>query len=556
ADQMLVEVGRTGGDFVYLGYDSAGRPLSVRDSLTSVSFVYDSVGRPASITGGNGETLTYDYASGTGPLVRTVTWKGTIGGGGGVFVHHDFDSDFRLSSESVNNQIGYTVSYGYDADSLLTQAGALTVARCGAPACGDQLQAGCPNMNGSASSGLIADTCISSGTAKVTDTYTYNYFGEKASYSSIYTSASNQTSNLLNVVYDTGANPGRRDNLGRIAQKTETIGNGSAFTYNYTYDKSGRLTDVTNGNTSVEHYAYDLNGNRTVATNSLNVPSALSSTPTYDAQDRLTNYPATSGAITFTYSAPGERMTRTVSGMTTKYTYDAFGNLLVVILPNGTRIDYLVDGQNRRIGKMVNGTWVQGFIYGSQLGPVAELDGHNNVVSRFVYGTHANVPDYIIRADGSIHRVITDHLGSVRQVVNVADGTIDQHLEYDSFGNLLSSSTAYPTTPGVGGTWTAAFQPFGFAGGLYDPDTNLVRFGARDYDPQIGRWTTKDALGFRGGDTNVYAYAVNDPINVSDPKGEAIYTQDFTAALWLDDARQVPAFDAFYRMLDRDSTAN
>ncbi len=32
------------------------------------------------------------------------------------------------------------------------------------------------------------------------------------------------------------------------------------------------------------------------------------------------------------------------------------------------------------------------------------------------------------------------------------------------------------------------FQPFGFAGGLYDPQTGLVRFGARDYDPEAGRW--------------------------------------------------------------------
>ena len=41
--------------------------------------------------------------------------------------------------------------------------------------------------------------------------------------------------------------------------------------------------------------------------------------------------------------------------------------------------------------------------------------------------------------------------------------------------------------------------PFGFAGGLHDRDTNLVRFGARDYDPSIGRWTAKDPIDFAGG---------------------------------------------------------
>jgi RHS repeat-associated protein len=64
------------------------------------------------------------------------------------------------------------------------------------------------------------------------------------------------------------------------------------------------------------------------------------------------------------------------------------------------------------------------------------------------------------------------------------------------------------------------FQPFGFAGGLYDADTGLVRFGARDYDPEVGRWTAKDPLLFDGGDTNLYAYGVNDPVNNQDPRGE------------------------------------
>jgi len=51
------------------------------------------------------------------------------------------------------------------------------------------------------------------------------------------------------------------------------------------------------------------------------------------------------------------------------------------------------------------------------------------------------------------------------------------------------------------------FQPFGFAGGLYDPDTGLVRFGARDYDAAAGRWTAKDPSRFAGG-LDLCAYAV------------------------------------------------
>lgn len=65
--------------------------------------------------------------------------------------------------------------------------------------------------------------------------------------------------------------------------------------------------------------------------------------------------------------------------------------------------------------------------------------------------------------------------------------------------------------------------PFGFAGGIWDPETGLVRFGSRDYDAVSGRWTAKDPIGFRGGDENLFAYADNDPINGVDLTGLSKY---------------------------------
>lgn len=67
--------------------------------------------------------------------------------------------------------------------------------------------------------------------------------------------------------------------------------------------------------------------------------------------------------------------------------------------------------------------------------------------------------------------------------------------------------------------YNPGFQPFGFAGGLYDRDTGLVRFGARDYDPEIGRWTVKDPIDFAGGNSNLYGYTLNDPIQLIDLNG-------------------------------------
>lgn len=82
-----------------------------------------------------------------------------------------------------------------------------------------------------------------------------------------------------------------------------------------------------------------------------------------------------------------------------------------------------------------------------------------------------------------------------------------KRIEYDTFGNILGDSNP------------AFAVPFGFAGGLYDRDTGLVRFGYRDYDPETGRWTAKDPILFAGGDTDLYGYCVNDPINSIDPEG-------------------------------------
>lgn len=66
------------------------------------------------------------------------------------------------------------------------------------------------------------------------------------------------------------------------------------------------------------------------------------------------------------------------------------------------------------------------------------------------------------------------------------------------------------------------WQPFGFAGGLWDQETGLVRFGYRDYDPVTGRWTARDPLLFDGGQQNLYAYADSDVVNKRDPTGLAV----------------------------------
>jgi RHS repeat-associated protein len=390
-----------------------------------------------------------------GSLLTSATWSGEVAGAVGF----TYDDDLRLASHTFN---GSTVaSYDYDDDGLLTGAGGLVLGR-------------------DAMTGFLTGTSVGA----VSDDWDYDpTHGETIGYAASYGG-----SEIYSVSYG-------RDDLGRIETLTETIG-GTTATYVYTYDPAGRLTDVAKDGSPYAHYDYDANSNRIAWSDPWGSGSA-----TPDAQDRL----LTAGDYTYTYTANGELATKTANGFTASYDYDVSGALLGATLDNGVRVDYVLDASDRRVGKKIDGTLVQGFLYLDGLNPAAELDGAGAVVSTFVYASKANVPD-LMEKDGKTYRLLSDHLGSVRLVVDVADGTIAQRLDYGPFGRVLLD-----TNPG--------FQPFGFAGGLYDRHTGLVRFGARDYDPQTGRWTAKDPIGFAGGDVNLYGYVLNDPVNWTDSSG-------------------------------------
>lgn len=430
--------------------------LITRPDALTVSLTYDAAGRLSSLAIPEG-TYTYDYSSASGALQSVTDPDGgklafardgslmtaaTWSGAIAGTVAYTYDNDLSLVSENG-------VPFRRDPDGLLIAAGELTLQR-------------------DADGGQLTGTTL----VGVTDSYSYDTHGEMSHYDAAWNGTT-----LLTFDYT-------RDQGARIVTTTESVF-GSSTTQNYTYDLAGRLLDVTGPGTDARHYDYDANGNRLGAT--------------YDAQDRLLS----DRDATYTYSANGELRTKTTQAGTTAYDYDVLGNLRRVTLPTGTVITY-VDGTNRRIGRKVNGTLEHGWLYADDLRIAAELDGNGEVVSRFVYGTRSNTPDYMEKG-GRRYRILSDHLGSPRIVIDAETGEVAQMMGYDEFGNILGD-----TNPG--------FQPFGFAGGLFDRDTRLTRFGARDYDARTGRWTVKDPIGFGGG-ANLYAYAQSDPVNLIDPTG-------------------------------------
>jgi RHS repeat-associated protein len=410
-------------------------------------------------------------------LKTSESWSGAVAGD----VAWSYNPDLVATSETVFDGAGpHSVAFGYDSDLLLT---------CASPTSCSPVSADALRLTRHSQHGMVSQ--LSQG--NVTEGWTYNSFGELASQV-----ATAGGSPLIAFQYHTASAP--RDPLGRITEKTETFA-GTTKRIGYTYDVMGRLTHVTSDGTLTEHYQYDLNGNRLLG----ETPDG-SSIGTYDAQDRLLSY----GDLQYTYGANGELFTKTdtSTGLATGYTYDAFGNLTAVQLPDGRLIEYVTDGKHRRVGKKLDGLLVKQWLYRDQLNPVAELDGSGNLVARFVYGSRGHVPDFVLRS-GAVYRIISDQVGSVRLVVNVADTSdVLFRAEYTAFGEMTVLDGDVHATP------------FGFAGGLFDADTRLTRFGARDYDPMVGRWTAKDPIGFRSDDgPNLYTYVTSDPVHWVDTAG-------------------------------------
>jgi RHS repeat-associated protein len=239
---------------------------------------------------------------------------------------------------------------------------------------------------------------------------------------------------------------------------------------------------------------------------SLTTPNGKTHEFIYSEQELLCEYrpPALGSSVIKTTGLNGELASKTTGSETTNYTFDVYGNLYNVQQSDKT-ISYQFDALDRRVAKFVSDNLISRYVWQDQLRLAAELNADGSMKKQFVYADGVNSPEYMI-FDGKRYFFVKDHRGSINLVVNVDSGEVVQRMSYSEFGEVVED-----TNPG--------FQPFGFAGGLYDTDTKLVKFGVRDYDGKIGRWLSKDPIRFDGGDTNLYGYVLNDPIDYIDPLG-------------------------------------
>jgi RHS repeat-associated protein len=301
----------------------------------------------------------------------------------------------------------------------------------------------------------------------------------------------------------------------------------------------------------------DANGNRTNSGYATGTGNRLENdgtwTYTYDAEGNLTKRSKGAQDETWTFGYDHRNQLiwveqRSTDGGTlllrAEYDYDVFGNRIEKRIDSDgdSSVDvtqrYAYDGWNPARGTPVgNENW----------DVWADFDGSNTLETRYVRGDAVDELFARIDASDDTYWVLTDRLGSVRNVVDES-GVIQGTVAYDGFGNITSESGA------------SAVGRYKWTGREFDVETELQHNRGRNYAAPIARWTSEDPKGFEAGDTNLYRYVGNSPQMALDPSGHiiiyvhgirddsfswALSLHDGINAAWADNPTSKPAQDRF-----------
>ena len=536
---VLCTVRDPNGNTTTYGYDVKGNLTSVTppSPLSAETLTYDSLSRVASITDGNGNKTTYTYDA--MDRVTQVLYCGTG----------------TCPSPSSTNSIAYT----YDTDGNLTQrvdntGTTIWVYDTLSRVTKEELPSGSDACSGSSPAGITytydtasnpASTCDASGTT----TYTYD--------------AANQENTLVEPggtggctispqSLKTGCTAFSYDTVGRRTIKQFPGG----ATQTVAYLPSGVASSVIGTNSSgVVQTSYTYTYTATTVDKPLvyqsveNDPSTggvnVTSTYTYDTDNRLTkavvgsttyNYAydtagnlcakaTTCASPTFTYNAANE-LTASPAGST--YAYDANGNETAgyaTIAGTSTAISASYNNRNQTSSITPSGSSAHSFTYADSNSTNRTASGattFDSSGSNIVRQTKSGISTYYLYdAQGNVQG---EHIGStsyyffhnnISSIVGVvsATGTVSDRYAYDPYGNVTASS----------GT---VANPWQFAGGYYDASTGLTKFGNRYYDSTSGRWTQADILSGNLSNPqslNRFAYAGDNPVNEVDPSGASFF---------------------------------
>jgi RHS repeat-associated protein len=290
----------------------------------------------------------------------------------------------------------------------------------------------------------------------------------------------------------------------------------------YQYDPTDQLTNVLyeattpdatpSGWTNEVRYVFDAAGNRT------SVTRTNSGTISYTA-NALNQYTAV-GGVALGWDANGNPTNVVENGVTLSLTYDRENRLMRADTGTVT-VTNTYDAFHRLVERATAAGKLR-FVYDNRWRVIAEYDGNDTLVNKYVYGPEIDEPVRLTRS-GSRFYYHAAALGTVTELTGFL-GNVRETYTYDVYGQ--------PTLRNNVGTVITASQfgnRFLFQGRDRDPDTGLYNFRYRTYSATLGRFLQVDpirsnvAFGLNpvlSDDLlNNYAFLRNSPQNALDPMG-------------------------------------
>lgn len=456
-------------------YDTIGRMLSLTDQAESTTtFVYDDRGLIQSKTDPLGKTTSFTYNDDgslhtvTDRKNRTTTYAYTPTGKVDSVTYHDattvgFVYDLHENLKEMHDTLG-TTTYDYDAANRLTSS---------------------TDPHGLAVSyaydeaGNLTELTYP-GNKKVI--YTYDALNRLS------TVTIDWISSMTATYY--------YDDAGRLTG----IDNFNGTWSSYGYDNADRETDIQNRKTDYStiatyHYTLDGNGNRTFIDQAEPLTPSLSSAIVNYTYNDKKNRLVSAGSSVYTHDDEGQLLTK--DG--TAYTFDDAHRLTAI----GTEFQFSYDGGGNRLQAVRNSVTTR-YIYDAAGNLLAEADINNTITRYYIYGK--GLLAIVTPADD----IYCYHFNAIGSTIAVTDENQDivNSYAYTPFGIIASEQETVS-------------QPFKYVGqlGVMTEPNGLYYMRARYYDPETSRFISEDPIGFDGGDVNLYIYVGNNPVLLVDPSG-------------------------------------
>jgi RHS repeat-associated protein len=540
--------------FIYDADNNLTRLIDPVGNLTQ--FVYDARGRQTREVDPLGAVLKYEYDL-VDNLVRKTDRNDRV-------TEFTYDNVDRLVTErwlNANSSIANTVNYSYDKASNLTALAdlfsslswaydsrdrAITESNAGTP--------GAPVVQLAyaydAASNVLSVNDTINGTAGAATSYLYDALNRMRRITQTDNGGLSVADKRVDIAYNgigqfTSINryadlAGSQlvmgttyqfDSLNRLTRLAHDNSTSTVAFYDYIYDADSRISSITNVD-GITNYTYD-DRDQLIGADHADA-SNPDETYQYDANgNRLQSHLHNGGYVTGTanrllsdgtfnylYDAEGNRIRQTnvATGEYREFEYDHRNRLVAVVDFSAAnveqqRVEFVYDAIGRRISKAVDGVITQ-FVY----------DGHG-VILDFVDqdGVGGNAPvfsqrylhgpaiDQVFAQEsdvGDVSWLLADHLGTTRDIVD-STGQLENHIKYDSFGNVISQSGPSTSTRYL------------FTGRELDSELGLIYFRSRFFDPFTGRFVSEDGIRFFAGDSNLYRYVGNEAIDLRDPSGHS-----------------------------------